>query len=304
MYKRTIALALLCLTSFAPIHANAAENNFIKVAECKLPLPSVEIPGGIHNVQHSAKLVNGVTIKPGEIFSYNTVVGPRTIEKGFVWSKSIGWSGGKYVWIDDVGGGVCRTSTAIHQAALRAGLKVLERHNHSLAVDYAVPGQDAAVWYGAWDYKFQNNKDVPIVLKAMVANNELQVSIEELNPYKVTVENKPVELNGIPRLENGHFMIPLRSMASALGGVVVWDELRRSIVLKTDDYTQISLTDCKEVNGITFIKATTLGRLMEYQVQWSENSKTLSFTKSAVAPQKETEIAQATKSKGMKKELF
>ncbi|AQS58365.1 VanW family protein [Desulforamulus ferrireducens] len=301
MVKKTalILLLFLCL-AFSPM-AYASQNSFIKVAECKLPLPSDEIPGAIHNVTHSAQLVNEVILQPGEIFSYNQVVGPRTLERGFVWSKSIGWRGGKYVWIDDVGGGVCRTSTAIHQAVKKADLKVIERHDHSLPVDYVAKGEDAAVWYGTWDYKFQNVKKVPIKLKSFVENNELSVVIEAVNPYAITVDNIPVELNAIPYIDNGKFMIPLRVIAKSMGGEIVWKE-NSPIYLETE-HTQTILNDLKEINGITFIKATTLAQLMGYQVTWHEDTKTLSFSKPIEQDEKEIDIAQATENEIKEEEM-
>ena len=68
------------------------------------------------NIKLAAKKVNGTIILPGEKFSFNTVVGSRTIEAGF--KEGTAYIGGKVV--PDVGGGVCQVSSTIYNTALLA----------------------------------------------------------------------------------------------------------------------------------------------------------------------------------------
>ncbi|WP_018086247.1 VanW family protein [Desulfurispora thermophila] len=110
-------------------------------------------------------------------------VGPRTISRGFVVSRSIVGDGKKYRYISDVGGGVCRAATVLHQAVARVkGVKIIERHRHVLPVPYAATGQDAAVWYGKQDYRFINKRAKPLLIKAWwdgEAGNRLIVALYE-----------------------------------------------------------------------------------------------------------------------------
>lgn len=127
-------------------------------------IPNLPPEGNKKNAGLAAKLVNGTVVAPGAVFSFNQVVGPRTRARGFVVGLSVVKTPRGSRFVPDVGGGICRTSTAIHQAVLKAGLQPLERHSHSMPVEYAEPGEDAAIVWGRWDYKFKNTANVPVKL--------------------------------------------------------------------------------------------------------------------------------------------
>ena len=78
------------------------------------------------NVKLSASVCDGIILLPGEVFSYNNTTGSRTSDKGYLPAPS--YVGGKST--DEVGGGICQTSSTIYYAALNANLKIVERHNH------------------------------------------------------------------------------------------------------------------------------------------------------------------------------
>lgn len=141
-------------------------------AELKNPPDS-----GGKNANLAASLINGVIINPGEIFSFNQIVGQRTPSRGFVNGQTVVNTVYGPELQPSVGGGICRTSTAIHHAVLAAGLEVVERHNHSLPVWYAETGKDAAVAYGFLDYKFRNNTEYSIKLQISTENEKIRVVI-------------------------------------------------------------------------------------------------------------------------------
>ncbi len=121
--------------------------------------------GSRFNVLLAAKKIDGTIVYPGEEFSYNKIVGPAEKNDGF--QKGLVIVGGKFV--PGYGGGVCQTSSTLYNALLLAGLKVIERHNHSVYADatsYVPLGQDAAVYYGHKDLRFKNNLTYPIVIGA------------------------------------------------------------------------------------------------------------------------------------------
>lgn len=113
-----------------------------------------------YNIQLAASNLNGFTLAPGELFSWEAVMGPSSVEQGFLMSK--GYSGGTVV--DVPGGGVCFVSTTLMQAARKYGLEIVEKHDHSLPVSYASRGNEATVSYGSADLKFRNNTDCTVVL--------------------------------------------------------------------------------------------------------------------------------------------
>lgn len=79
------------------------------------------------NAKVAFRYMEGYVVKPGAVFSFNRVVGERTLSQGFVWALS--GSGGRYY--KDVGGGVCQAATSLHRAVVSARLQVVERHRHT-----------------------------------------------------------------------------------------------------------------------------------------------------------------------------
>jgi vancomycin resistance protein YoaR len=116
----------------------------------------------IWNVQLLGRYLDGTILKPGQVFSYNKVMGPRTIERGFREGQMI--FGG--VLIPSIGGGVCQTATTIFNAAFEAGLPISQRTNHSFYISHYPMGRDAAVSWGSPDLVFKNNLDHAILIKA------------------------------------------------------------------------------------------------------------------------------------------
>ena len=101
------------------------------------------LAGRTKNLKLAASKLNGLILKPGETFSYNRVVGKRTIAAGY--QNAAIFSGGKVV--DDVGGGICQISSTLYGAVLNANLQVIERTNHGMQTSYSKPGIDATVYY-------------------------------------------------------------------------------------------------------------------------------------------------------------
>lgn len=158
-----------------------------EISSNSIKLPNDE-PSKINTVL-SGKMINGVIVNPGEVFSFNDIVGPRTVSRGFAEGLSILQKNGEPVYVRDVGGGICRTSTSLHQAALKAGMEIKERHDHVIPVEYAEKGQDAALIYGKQDYKFKNNKSNPVKIVAFVKDDNLHISIEERVQVKIEKHN-------------------------------------------------------------------------------------------------------------------
>lgn len=127
----------------------------------------------VQNLKVAAKAVNGTVIKPGETFSFNKTVGPRTAEKGYKEAPVL--VGKEHT--KGLGGGVCQVSTTIFNAAKKADLDIVERHTHDIEVVYAKNGTDATVSYGTLDMKFKNTKDYDILIRASANNSTVSVSL-------------------------------------------------------------------------------------------------------------------------------
>lgn len=125
------------------------------------------------NIRLAASKLHFVLVPPGEIFSFNEVVGPRTKELGYDEADIIQ----KNRFVPGVGGGVCQVSSTLYNAVLLANLEVVERYNHSMVISYVQPGLDATVVYGSRDLKFKNNSEGYLIIKFAVYNGNITCKI-------------------------------------------------------------------------------------------------------------------------------
>ena len=149
-----------------------------------------------NNLELAAGKINGIVLGPGEEFSFNKVVGKRTIEAGYTEAKI--FLNGEVV--DGTGGGICQISTTLYNAVLLANLEITDRRNHNYTTSYVKAGRDATVVYGAIDFKFKNNRKYPIKIEATVNGGVVTFNvygIQEENEYEVKII--PVVTQTIPK---------------------------------------------------------------------------------------------------------
>jgi vancomycin resistance protein YoaR len=125
------------------------------------------------NIQNASSKINGIVLAPGERFSFNELVGRRTLKNGFKLAPV--YKDGKHDI--GVGGGICQVSTTLYNAALFADLKIVRRQNHSMPVAYVPVGRDATVDYGAIDLVIENNYDTPIAINSRFVPGSLTFTI-------------------------------------------------------------------------------------------------------------------------------
>ncbi len=116
----------------------------------------------ITNLRLACEAINGIVLKPGEIFSYNNALGERTAEKGY--KDATAYVGGESVL--SLGGGICQVSSALYYCTLYADLEIVERACHMYPSSYVPLGMDATVYWGLLDFKFRNNTEYPIRIVA------------------------------------------------------------------------------------------------------------------------------------------
>ena len=141
------------------------------------------------NLILASKKINGTVLMPGETFSYNKVVGERTIAAGY--KEAPIYVSGRVE--DGIGGGICQITTTLYNAVLYANLDIVERSNHQFVPSYAGPSRDATVVYGAIDFKFKNNRDYPIKITCSVSGGIANFKIWGLksdNDYEVQITSR------------------------------------------------------------------------------------------------------------------
>ena len=125
------------------------------------------------NIRLSAEAINNQTVLPGETFSFNQATGQRTAEKGYKPAAAI--AGGET--FDEIGGGVCQTSSTLFNAVARANLTIVEREPHAWPSNYVEKGEDATVNWPNLDFRFRNDTEWPIFIVAWYANQKVTVEI-------------------------------------------------------------------------------------------------------------------------------
>ncbi len=154
------------------------------------------------NLKIAADKINGTVLMPGEEFSYNEVVGKRTIEEGYTNAKI--YENGQVV--DGLAGGICQISSTLYNAVLLANLEVTQRRNHSYTTTYVPAGRDATVVYGTQDFKFKNSRTYPIKIEANVANGIAEFKVHgikeeveyEIKIIPVTTQTIPYQTEYVP----------------------------------------------------------------------------------------------------------
>jgi len=144
----------------------------------------------LSNIDRSAKAIDGTILQPGDVFSFNGIVGRRTIERGYLEANA--YIGGRVEL--EIGGGICQTSSTIYDAVLHTDIEVVERRAHGLTVAYLPYGNDATVDYGNIDFKFKNNTDFPMRIEVSVISREITVKIigTKLDTNYIEIETVPI----------------------------------------------------------------------------------------------------------------
>lgn len=146
------------------------------------------------NIRLACEKINGIIIRPGEIFSFWRTIGKTT--------KSKGYKDGRVIinnkLIPGLGGGLCNLGNTIHYMVLHSPLQVVEFHHHSDALapeeGKRIPfSTGTSVSYNYIDYRFQNNTDQNIQLCVWCDEEKLhgELRSEKAFPlrYEIVEEN-------------------------------------------------------------------------------------------------------------------
>jgi vancomycin resistance protein YoaR len=143
----------------------------------------------VKNIEVGASKFHGKVIRPGEEFSFNTILGPITPAQGYVPGLVI--KGSKLV--PEYGGGICQVSTTMFRAAMEAGLEIVERKAHSLPVRFYNPqGYDSTIYPGVVDLKFINDTPSYILIQTRISGTQLTFEMYGQSDGREVVVSRPV----------------------------------------------------------------------------------------------------------------
>ncbi|MCA1059044.1 VanW family protein [Rossellomorea aquimaris] len=147
------------------------------------------------NISLATEKINNTVVFPGEVFSFNKVVGKRTKEKGYKKAPVIV----KGELSEDIGGGICQVSSTLFNAVDQAGVAILERYHHSKRVPYVPEGRDATVsWYGP-DFTFKNAYNQPLLIRAKILGGQVVVTVHSSDLINVRKRKVPSASQELPQ---------------------------------------------------------------------------------------------------------
>lgn len=130
-------------------------------------------PAQRQNILQAARRLDGAVVASGAQCSFNALVGPRTIDRGFTEANAFM----EGALTRSLGGGVCQVSSTLYAAVQQTTLKVVQRVPHVAIVRSIAPGRDATVWYGKADLVFTNTFDRPIKIRAKADDLALKIEL-------------------------------------------------------------------------------------------------------------------------------
>lgn len=171
------------------------------------------------NIRLACSRIDNKILLPGEEFSMNQALGPRTLENGYKEAPVIL----KSELVSGTGGGVCQVSSTLYNSVLMAGLKVTDRTHHSIPLTYISPGRDATINEDSIDFRFINSLDYSICLQADVNGRILNIRIlgrknEDGRTYKLKTETvavyppEPDEVVVDPSLQFGESIVERKAI--------------------------------------------------------------------------------------------
>ena len=146
----------------------------------------------IANLQLGVKALDGSLVAPGATFSLNDAIGERTAERGFRSAPVI--IGTEYA--EEVGGGTSQVATTAFNAAWEAGLRITERHPHSLYISRYQLGRDATVYWPSLDLKFVNDTTSWVLVKGFAESDGISIAIYGGEDRRVDSSATPLVVTG------------------------------------------------------------------------------------------------------------
>jgi vancomycin resistance protein YoaR len=148
------------------------------------------------NLKVASQAINNIVLLPGEIFSFNKIIGERTVKKGYRIARVIV----KGEYSEGLGGGISQVSSTLFNSVDEAGLAILQRFSLSPKETFVPAGRDATVQWSGPDFRFKNNLDMPIAIRVQLTRGKLIVktySVVGIKIIKKKVKPAPVSISQV-----------------------------------------------------------------------------------------------------------
>lgn len=145
------------------------------------------------NIHRAADLLQNQIVEPGQTFSLNEAIGPRTPERGFV-------EAGVYyeTFTEDYGGGVSQIATTFWNAVFYGGYEDVTHTPHSLYFSRYPKGREATVNYPSLDLRFRNDSSSGILIRTAYTDTSITISFYGNKEGRVVREEGPTVLEEFP----------------------------------------------------------------------------------------------------------
>jgi vancomycin resistance protein YoaR len=127
----------------------------------------------VQNIHRIADLVDGALVRPGQTFSVNERVGPRTAERGFVFAPSIA----EHETVETIGGGVSQFATTLFNTLIDGGYEIIERQPHSFYFSRYPKGHEATLSFPKPDLIFRNDTEAGVLIKVEYGKDFVRVRL-------------------------------------------------------------------------------------------------------------------------------
>jgi len=148
----------------------------------------------VANIHRGADLLNNTVVEPGQVFSLNQMIGPRTAARGFVPAPV--FAEGEF--FDDFGGGVSQLATTTYNAGFFGGYEDVTHQPHTIYIDRYPAGREATVNYGAIDLQFRNDTTHGALIRTYYGDTSITVTIYGDNDGRTVREENRTITNPVP----------------------------------------------------------------------------------------------------------
>jgi vancomycin resistance protein YoaR len=128
----------------------------------------------VTNIHLGADTINGTILEPGQTFSLNGALGPRTTAKGYQLAPGIG---ANLEFEDSVGGGVSQLSTTLFNAVFFGCYEDVTHTVHALYISRYPMGREATLNYPSIDNKFRNDSHSGVLIRTSYSSTSVTVSL-------------------------------------------------------------------------------------------------------------------------------